>query len=414
MKVSSQRIVKIVGAAVASALLVAPLAACGGNSAGKVKLTFLSYFNKTQIGKVIDDFEEANPNIQIEMQTSKNYVQTLQTRLAGGEPPTIFNLTMDNRTDVMKSGAALDLTGSDFFDGIDDSNFTLFQKDGKTYGMPVTAWYGGIVYNKDLLKKAGYDEFPKTWDEFLDMGKKLKSMGVTPLLDSNVNTQPSGIFVGLLASYYAGEGSTQMDEDIWNGKTTFSKEWTPVFEQYYRMVEDGILGQETLGIDGDQEKSEFMNGNTALYRSGPWDLDTLRKSGINFGVAAFPAYPSSEQWINGGPDQGFAIAAKASKEKQEAAKKFLAFLNSEQGLKDFTSGAGTQSISSKYTAEVPDEFKEIVTDYLQKGKFYWVNWGKAATTMVSADVAAQQQLIQGKLTPAAAAAKLDDTWNSVK
>lgn len=412
MTVFSRRIVRIVGAATASAALVAPLAACGDD--GKVRLTLLSYFNKTQIGKVIDDFERANPSIQIELQTSQNYVQTLQTRLAGGEPPTIFNLTMDNRTDVMKSGAALDLTGSDFFEGIDDSNVTLFRKDGKTYAMPVTAWYGGLVYNKDLLKQAGYDEFPATWDEFLDMGRALKSMGVTPLLDSNVNSQPSGIFVGLLASYYASKGSTRMDEDIWDGSTTFRKEWTPVFEQYYRMVEDGVLGQQTLGIDGDQEKSEFVNGNTAVYRSGPWDLDTLRESGIDFGVAPFPAYPGGEPWINGGPDQGFAIAANASEAKQEAARKFLAFLNSEQGLKDFTSGAGTQSLSDKYTADIPEEFSGLVADYLQKNKFYWVNWGKAATTMVSEDVAVQQQLIQGKLTPLQAAEKLDDAWDSAK
>ena len=147
-------------AVAATAAMVVPMAACGSGTAGggKTKISFYSYFKDNQIGEVVKGFEKKNPDITLDVQYGQDpaqYISTLQTRLAGGKPPTIFNLTMDNRTDVMKSGAALDISGEDFLDGIDDTNFALFQQDGKTYGMPVSAWVGVFFYNKDGLSLFG-------------------------------------------------------------------------------------------------------------------------------------------------------------------------------------------------------------------------------------------------------------------
>ncbi len=35
--------------------------------------------------------------------------------------------------------------------------------DGKVYAMGVSTWTNAWVYNKDLLKKVGYDSIPATW-----------------------------------------------------------------------------------------------------------------------------------------------------------------------------------------------------------------------------------------------------------
>ena len=255
-------------AVAATAAMVVPMAACGSGTAGggKTKISFYSYFKDNQIGEVVKGFEKKNPDITLDVQYGQDpaqYISTLQTRLAGGKPPTIFNLTMDNRTDVMKSGAALDISGEDFLDGIDDTNFALFQQDGKTYGMPVSAWVGVFFYNKDILKKAGYDKFPKTWDEFIEMGKKINSNGSTAFLE-DFNTQIAGSFTGLLASYYGEQGkSGDLDADIWSGKSTFTKDWTPVFKKWEAAAKAGVIPQKSVGLSGDQVKQEFVSGNLA-------------------------------------------------------------------------------------------------------------------------------------------------------
>lgn len=405
--------------AVALCMLV-PLAACGSGAtgSGKTKISFYSYFKENQIGKLVKSFQAANPDIELDLQYGQDpaqYVSTLQTRLAGGKPPTVFNLTMDNRTDVMKSGTAEDLTGEDFLKGIDDTNFSLFRQNGKTYGMPVSAWVGAMFYNKSLLKKAGYEAFPKTWDEFIAMGKKINDSGGTAFLE-DFNTQASGTLAGLIASYYGEHGGKgDLDTDIWNGKKTFSDNWTPAFEKWDEAAKSGVIPKSSVGLSAQQVKQEFVSGSLAVMRSGPWDIEDLKSSGIDFGIAPIPAYSKDDgQWINGGPDQGFAIAAKASDKEKAAAKKFLTYLNSQEGLKSFTEAAGTMSLSSKYQGKVPEALEPIFTGYFKKNKFYWVNWEKSPTVMGTEIIAQQQQMVQGKTSAGEATKALDKKWSTLK
>ena len=176
-----------------------------------------------------------------------------------------------------------------------------------------------------------------------------------------------------------------------------------------------MIPQKSVGLSANQVKQEFVSGNLGVMRSGPWDLPDLQKSGIDFGVAPFPAYSKEDgQWINGGPDQGFAIASKASDKEKAAAKKFLAYLNSEEGLKAFTSAAGTLSLSSKYNAEPPAELKDVVDNYFKQNKFYWVNWPKSPTVMSTEDIAQQQKIVQGQISAKDAAKALDAKWATLK
>ncbi|MGG7135612.1 ABC transporter substrate-binding protein [Bifidobacterium catenulatum] len=418
MRVMKSKMLHVVVAGAAAVAMMAPLAACGSSSTGgeKTKISFYSYFKENQIGDVVKGFEKANPNIILDVQYGQDpsqYISTLQTRLAGGKPPTIFNITMDNRTDVMNSGAVANLTGKDFLKGVDDSNFQLFQQDGKIYGLPVSAWVGVMFYNKDLLNQAGYDEFPKTWDEFIEMGKKINASGGTAFLE-DFNSQPSGTLAGLVASNWAKRGVDVPDQDIWDGKTTFTDAWGPAVEAWGKAVKEGVIPTKSVGLSADQIKQEFVNGSLAVMRSGPWDLEDVKASGVNFGVAAMPAIDGGEQWINGGPDQGFAIAEKATDNEKAAAEKFLSYLNSEEGLKAFTSAAGTMSLSDNYQAEPPAELKDVVDTYFAANKFYWYNWSKSPAAMTTVMTDQQQKLVQGKISASDMTKALDSKWSSLK
>ena len=55
------------------ATVLLPLGACCNvNSAGKVSISFYSYFKKNQIGNVISAFQKAHPNIKIDAQYGQN------------------------------------------------------------------------------------------------------------------------------------------------------------------------------------------------------------------------------------------------------------------------------------------------------------------------------------------------------
>lgn len=270
-----------------------------------------------------------------------------------------------------------------------------------------------MFYNKDLLNQVGYDEFPKTWDEFIEMGKKINASGGTAFLE-DFNSQPSGTLAGLVASNWAKRGVDVPDQDIWDGKTTFTDAWGPAVEAWGKAVKGGVIPTKSVGLSADQVKQEFVNGSLAVMRSGPWDLEDVKASGVNFGVAAMPAIDGGEQWINGGPDQGFAIAEKATDNEKAAADKFLSYLNSEEGLRAFTSAAGTMSLSDNYQAEPPAELKDVVDTYFAANKFYWYNWSKSPAAMTTVMTDQQQKLVQGKISASDMTKALDSKWSSLK
>ena len=111
------------------------------------------------------------------------------------------------------------------------------------------------------------------------------------------------MFTGLLASYYGEQGkSGDLDADIWSGKSTFTKDWTPVFKKWEAAAKAGVIPRKSVGLSGDQVKQEFVSGDPGVMRSRlPWDLPDLQKSDIDFGVAPFPAYskevrPVDQRW----------------------------------------------------------------------------------------------------------------------
>lgn len=58
------------------------------------------------------------------------------------------------------------------------------EEDGSIYLSPLATGsqaYAGVLYNKELLARAGYDSFPETWQEFRACLHALEKRGITPL-----------------------------------------------------------------------------------------------------------------------------------------------------------------------------------------------------------------------------------------
>lgn len=399
-------------AAIGAAALLMPMAACGasgGDAAGDDTLTVYSYFNKATMDPVVEAFEEANPDIKVQIsygQGDSEYNSTLQTRIAGNQAPDVFNLNGNNANDLMNNGAAMDLTGEACLDGIDASYLDTYAKDGKRYGLPISGWLAGIVYNRDLLKEVGYDTVPDNLDDFAKLAKALNDKGITPYLENG--QEMSGSLIALMGSAEKKSGM-----DGFADQTSIADTWQTALEAWDTgYIKSGALPAEAAGLNSDQVKQSFINGETAMYRTGGWDVNDIKASGIDYGFAPFPAYPSSEPYIDGGADPAFAISAKTKHEEQ--AKKFLEFMNTEKGLELFTTAYGSASISSNYESESDEQIKPLYDDYFFKNKYYWVSFAKGSTAM-SAEVIAQQQGVQGgQSSPEEAAANIDAKWASVQ
>ncbi len=80
-------------------------------------------------------------------------------------------------------GIAKDITAdiADWSGTFNPAALAAYQLGGKTYGVPYDIGMVGFWYNKDLFKKAGVEQPPATWTEFLDAVNKLKAANITPI-----------------------------------------------------------------------------------------------------------------------------------------------------------------------------------------------------------------------------------------
>ncbi|MFI2565552.1 ABC transporter substrate-binding protein [Paenarthrobacter sp. NPDC018779] len=409
---------RAVAAVIAATALMASLSACGssaGSNGDKTTISYFSWQNQASIQPLVDKFEEENPDINVDVSAASGgpteYAQTLMTRIAGNQAPDVFHMSIETRNEVMGAGYARDLTHESFMEGLDPTAASLYTRDGKVYGMAPTAWAGVIVYNKDLLKKAGYDSVPTTLTEFIKLGKALKEHDVIPYMEDTSGV--SGSFSPMLGGLYAAQGQNGKDP-VLSGEKTFAQEWTPVIEQWQQLVTQGVLPATAVGVSGAQIKEQFMTGQVAMFRSGPWDFKDLNASGIDFAAAPFPGVDGGEPFVGGGPDSPYVISSKIDGAKLAAGQKFLSFINSAEGLQLAQDNMNQVSTSSKYDSKVAPQLQEVYRDYIKNGKYYWVNWPKAGTVMGQEVTSQWQLLIQGKATPKSVAEALDAKWNAQK
>lgn len=410
------RIRNRIAATVISAAMLASIAACGaGADSSKTTLTYFGWHPETAMAPIIKAFEAANPDIKIDMGiangAANDYAQTLTTRIAGNQTPDVFHMSIETRSAIMDGGYALDLTDEPFMEGVDSTATELYTQDGRTYGMSLTAWIGAVIYNKDALESVGYDAVPTDLDGFTALGEALAGAGWMPYMEDT--SVVSGSFSAMLGGYYSAQGISPADDPVFTGKQTFDEVYTPLLEQWQQIVSSGTMPATAVGVTIDQITQSFLTGDLAMYRSGPWDFSKISEAGINFGVAPFPALDGGEPYVGGGPDSPFAISSKLEGDKLEAAKKFLAFMNTAETLEMFNEQLDQISTSTAYDSVVAPELEVVYNDYLKTGKYFWINWPSGGTVMGQEIASQWQLLIQDQATASDVAQALDRKWSTV-
>ncbi len=158
-------------------------------AAQQVELTLWSHWaaevpKRSFVEAAIKDFEAKNPNVKIKPTWyEKNALYAaLKTALRAGTAPDIFYAEPD-QVEYMDNGFLLDLSGLNW-DAVEPWAKEAWTYKGKPYGLPLEAWTVELYYNKDKLKDLGVslpDNLQLSSDGFLDMVKKAKAKGVTPM-----------------------------------------------------------------------------------------------------------------------------------------------------------------------------------------------------------------------------------------
>ena len=144
-------------------------------SAAHAQTTITFRFNDPeapQMRQALDEFEKANPDIKVTLQrVSWSEAQQQYLREAAvGSAPDVAQFAFGWPRPFSAAGALRPLDDLIQKTGVGVAGWDQFiakelayGEDGKIYGVPFTTDTWAMLYNKDLVKAAGYDKFPTTW-----------------------------------------------------------------------------------------------------------------------------------------------------------------------------------------------------------------------------------------------------------
>ncbi|MDF2581148.1 MAG: extracellular solute-binding protein [Microbacterium sp.] len=361
MKSSSTRRVLLASAGIVA--LAVPLAACsggGGSDDGNVEISYLTQSddaNTNQAKALIAAFEKANPDITVKLETQPGGTEgdnLMKTKLSTDSMNDVFHYNSGSLLQALNPDQTLvNLSDEDWVDGLTDDFKAVVSTDNGLYGAPWgTSFAGAVLYNKKVYEQLGL-EVPTTWDEFIANSEKIKAEGggVAPILQSFGDTWTSQLFVlGDFANV-----AKYVEEPALAGFTHGAE----VFEK-------GLLNEDFASMTNAQAMGALATGAGAQYPMLSATISAVQQDypdNVNdIGVFALPAADAADTAITMWQPNAIYIAKSTEGDKLEAAKKFVAFANSEEGCQVQNEGG---SIAGPYVTSactLPDDVPDLVGD----------------------------------------------------
>lgn len=332
------------------------------------------YFNEK-----IKEFNDQNSGIKIvadNVTDEKQYFDKLSSQFGAGVQPNVFiNYGGSGIKDYIEGEVLLDLEPY-FKEDAEWKNsflplFEKWQKEDKTYGVPVMLYQILLYYNKDILKEQNL-EVPNTIEALEKVSEKLVNAGKTAFLLGESSNFRAGHLLNNLAYKAYGTGISNLlarREIVYD-----SVEMLDFYALIKKWNDKEIFGPNPLSVDNNAEKAAFLSGKSAFRYDGSWFAGDILGSEAekSIDVAPFPYFEGKEEnksAVQGGSGQGFSITDSGNKEINDAAVKVVKFLTSKDyyaGLERVNNGGiypvKFDSLSDTKISEMTLKIKEIVAE----------------------------------------------------
>lgn len=297
----------VVGTAIAATATLL-ISGCGrtadtGTGTGPIELTdgpatgTVTIWAQGTEGEALKDFikpfEEANPDVTVKVTPVPwdSAFNKYQTSIAGGTTPDIGMLGTDWMAGFSSALTATPdaVDTSDMFEG----NVASTEFDGLRYGVP---WYVEsrvIFYRTDLMKQAGFDEFPTDWAGFTALAKAYKEKTGA---DFAISLPASGFNSFINVYPFALSNNADVISADGSEWTFDTPELAGGLEYVSSLFAEG-LADANPDAEAGSTTANFVDGSVPMFISGPWDIPGLRAAGGDgfdekFGVAQIPASPT--------------------------------------------------------------------------------------------------------------------------
>lgn len=337
------------------------------------------------LNDIAADFE-AEYGLSLTVENVADRYDQFPVAAAAGEGPDIIALAHDRIGGFYESGllAVIDLAGreGEFVDVALDA----FTYNGDLVGLPYATENLAFFYNQDLV-----DGAPATWEEAMEVGGALVDDGsATYALALTGTTYDAFPIHTAFGGYIFGVNDSGYDP---NDMGVDSAGMIAAGQFIQENVEAGLISDST---DWDTAHLQFETGEIPYLIAGPWALDRIRESGVNYGVAMLPSAEKEGQAFLG--VQGLAVNALS--DNVLLAQAFLTeFVATDAVMQQLTEQSNRPSAFASASNPDPDlvTFGEAGANALpmpaipEMGSI-WGSWGDAFTLIINGEQDAAEAL----------------------
>ncbi|MFF3919445.1 extracellular solute-binding protein [Streptomyces sp. NPDC001852] len=302
---------------------------------------------------LIQQFEAKYPKIKVNYQNVPftDVEQKFKSAAKSGKgAPDVVRTDVGLMAEYASLGYIAPLDGTPALQNASDFNsgpMNTAKYNGKTYGAPSVTDTLGLLYNKDLFKKAGISKAPTTWDEFVADAKTIKKK--TGAYGTYLN--PDSYF--LLPLLYS-NGADMADPSA--KKITISDPAAVKALTTAKQINDEASMKVDFANAYQNMQTAFKDGKVAMLIQGPWSVsDDLTGSAFkgkedNLGYAPVPAGAGGKAQA---PTGGHNLAVYQGSQNLDASYLFTQFMTSTASQVTIAEKTGTlPTRKSAYTSAV--------------------------------------------------------------
>ena len=397
--------------ALALAMAICLSLLCTVALADKVTVNFFHRWpnepKNSYINSLIDEFEAANPDIDIvsDCVLNDSYKEKIRVLVSTDALPDVFfswsgvfgeNLTRSGRVLALDDVMARD---SEWSSQIVEGQWAPFNYNGKQYGAPWSMDGKAFFYNVDVFNELGI-EVPTTLNELYAVCEKLKENGYDEPISA-------GFSAPWAVSHYLGTICQRvvdpevLAKDYTGGGDFSDPAYIEALNIFKKLGE--YMTSDPCSVDHEFARNAFIMGVSPMCYMQLAEMKYMRDDEeLNYAFFNFPAVEDGKGdpgQLTGAPE-GMMISATAKPEVQEAAIKFMEFIISKEGGHRMIAECGEISCVKGAWDETNCDEKQLEAINLILAATEPALWQDCATeaTIANAFMAGGQLLLTGDMT----------------
>lgn len=360
----TSKVRRFLAGAAAACLLPAFLSGCSGQeqqqgaaseSGEKITLTIWDNQDNRALGYAVNAYTLEHPNVEIKVVNhAKATMENLPDEVDAGTAPDIVGMDQVYAVSLGNAGYLADLTeygAQNITDRFLSSCIDSLSYNDKLYALPFDANTITLLYNQDMLDKAGV-AVPQTFDELMAADEAIKSkVGsntyafTAPFYQTGNDNWKSFNFCFFLW----GMGGELLSDDLTEAAFN-SDSGVEALEKILELKEKSI-------VSDTYQEGDFLNGRSAaMMYNGTWQLKTITglDKKANFGMALLPQLKEGVKAYSGLGLNCYGVTS--SSKAKEQAYDFLQF---------YCSGANYQTAYCQQNNMLPSLKEAQEDDYFQ-------------------------------------------------